>query len=59
MNQYKVVEAFELDGVSHEVDAVIELSDEQAAELGAKVAKVEETKTGDENANSDAGSDQA
>ena len=40
---YKVLEAFELEGVNHEVGAEVELTDEQAAELGAKVEKVEAT----------------
>ena len=42
MSQYKVKEAFELDGVQQEVDSQVELSDEKAAELGEKVEKVEE-----------------
>lgn len=40
MNKYKVIEAFELDGVAQEVGAEIELSDEKATELGSKVEKV-------------------
>lgn len=41
MAKYKVVESFELEGVAQEVGAEVELSDEKAAELGAKVEKVE------------------
>lgn len=41
MSQYKVIEAFEIDGVMQEVDAVIELTDEQATEFAGKVEKVE------------------
>lgn len=41
MSQYKVKEAFELEGVNQEVDSVVELTDEKAAELGTKVEKVE------------------
>ncbi len=40
MEKYKVVEAFELEGVNQEIGAEIELSAEKAAELGAKVSKV-------------------
>ena len=42
MKKYTVKEAFELDGVAQEVGAVIELSDEKATELGAKVELVTE-----------------
>ena len=42
MNKYKVLEAFELDGVLQEVDAVIELSEEKAIELAGKVEKQED-----------------
>ncbi len=41
MNKYEVLEAFEIDGVNQEVGAILELSDEGAAELGSKVKKVE------------------
>lgn len=37
MSQYKVVEAFDLDGVAQEVGSIVELSDEKALELGEKV----------------------
>lgn len=43
---YKVVESFELDGATHEVDAVINLTDGQAAELGEKVVLVDENDRG-------------
>jgi len=42
MNKYKVIEGFELDGVTQEVGAELELSEEKAAELGSKVEKVVE-----------------
>lgn len=41
MSKYSVKEAFELEGVNQEVGSVVELSDEQAIELGSKVEKVE------------------
>lgn len=41
MAEYKVVETFELDGVAQEVDAVVELTDEQAVEFAGKVELVE------------------
>jgi len=45
MQKYKVLEAFELDGVQQVVDAVVELSEEVAGPLleQGKVALVEET----------------
>lgn len=51
MSQYKVKEAFELDGMNQEVDSVIELSDEKAAELGEKVEKIETTDGGSQEGN--------
>ncbi len=41
MNKYKVLEAFELNGVQYEVGQEIELSDEDAATVEGKVEKVE------------------
>lgn len=43
VSKYTVKEAFELDGVNQEIDSVIELSEEKAAELGEKIEKVEAT----------------
>ena len=40
-SKYKVVEAFELEGVNRETGSEIELTDEKAAELGEKVEKIE------------------
>jgi len=41
--EYKVVEAFEIDGATQAVDTVVLLTEEKATELGAKVSKVEAT----------------
>jgi hypothetical protein len=40
MAKYKVLEAFELNGVQQEVGVEIELTPEQAAEFGSKVEAV-------------------
>ena len=42
MSKYTVKEAFDLDGTQQEVGVEVELSDEKATELGAKVEKVAE-----------------
>lgn len=55
MAQYTVKEAFELEGVNQEVDTVVELSDEKAAELGEKVEKVGEEGNAPTPADSDPG----
>jgi hypothetical protein len=45
VSKYIVKEAFELDGVMQEVDAIIELDEEKAQELGSLVAPYEEPQT--------------
>lgn len=42
MKNFKVVEAFELDGVMQEVDSVVSLSEDQATEFSGKVEEVVE-----------------
>lgn len=42
MAKYKTLEAFSLNGVDNEVGAEVELSESEAAELGAKVEPVKE-----------------
>jgi hypothetical protein len=42
MSQYKVNQAFELDGALQEVGAIVELSDERATEFADSVEKVAE-----------------
>ena len=48
MKQYEVLEAFELDGTQHEVGEKIELTEEQASDLGGKVKEVEKEDGGEE-----------
>jgi hypothetical protein len=45
MSQYKITQAFELDGAPQEVGAIVELSDERATEFADSVEKVAEPAT--------------
>lgn len=40
MSKYKVLEAFEIDGVTQEVGTEVELTEDQVAEAGEKVEAV-------------------
>lgn len=55
MAKYQALEAFSLNGVDNEVGAEVELSESEAAELGAKVELVKEE--GAEDADKEAGED--
>lgn len=47
MAKFRVVEEFEVEGTLKEVGLELELSDEQAAELGSKVEALVESEEGD------------